>query len=200
MYFMIDPDLLQLEKMMVLIPRFTPPGSGLLVRITEEAPENAGHDWLMRETMRYIHDQSFLRRFEEYQTERMDNAMQYRGTRHRTFFERELQKRKNPSAAMLCALYLLTADCQLWMRMRMYVYGAGVRFHEVKLRGLSPDAYTLYMTAKDLYCGTKHITIRDLADKDIVSARLFELICEAMTIRRYGVAACDAGEKTGGIQ
>lgn len=39
MYFMIDPDLLRLEKMMVLIPRFTPPGSGLLVRITEKAPK-----------------------------------------------------------------------------------------------------------------------------------------------------------------
>ncbi len=27
LYFMIDPDLLRLEKMMVLIPRFTPPGA-----------------------------------------------------------------------------------------------------------------------------------------------------------------------------
>lgn len=54
MYFMLDPDLLCLEKMMALIPRFTPPGSGLRIRITEEVPENAGHGRLMRETMRYI--------------------------------------------------------------------------------------------------------------------------------------------------
>ena len=54
MYFMIDPDLLRLEKMMVLIPRFTPPGSGLLVRITEKAPKEESHGRLMRETMRYF--------------------------------------------------------------------------------------------------------------------------------------------------
>ena len=99
---------------------------------------------------------------------------------------------------MLCTLYLLTADCRLWMRMRMwmYVHETGIQFQNVKIGRLSPDAYTLYMTAKDLYCGTKHITIRDLADRDIVSEQLFGLVCEAMTIRRYGLAACDSRTKT----
>lgn len=192
MYFMIDPDLLCLEKMMVLIPRFTPPGSGLRIHITEEVPENAGHGRLMKETMRYIRNLDFLRRFDECQNERKNDAMQYRGNRHRTLFKRELQKRKNPTAAMLCALYLLTADCRLWAHVRSHVHAAGIQFQGVKLGELSPDAYTLFMTAKDLYCGTKHITIRDLADKNIVSAQMFELVCEAMTIRRYGTAAFKA--------
>ena len=195
MYFMINPDLLQLEKMMVLIPHFTPTTSGLQVHSMEEAPKNAEHDQLMRETMRYIHNLDFLRRFDECQKERKNNTVQYRGNRHRTIFQIELQKRKNPTAAMLCALYLLTADCRVWRRVRMYIHGTGIQFQGVRLGELSPDAYTLYMTAKDLYCGTKHITIRDLADKDVVSAQLFELVCEAMTIRRYGLAACDTGIK-----
>lgn len=196
MYFMLDPDLLCLEKMMVLIPRFSPPGSGLLVHTAEDVPDGAGHDQLMRETMRYIRNIDFLRRFYEYQAERKNDAMQYRGKRHQSFFEKELQKRKHPAAAMLCALYLLTADCRLWMRIRLHVHETGIQFQNVKIGGLSPDAYTLYMTAKDLYCGTKHITIRDLADRDIVSDQLFGLVCEAMTIRRYGLPVCDSETKT----
>lgn len=51
----------------------------------------------------------------------------------------------------------------------------------MQLGSISADAYTLYVVAKDLYCGTKHITIRDLADKEIVSSQLFGMVCEAMT-------------------
>lgn len=195
MYFMIDPDLLRLEKMMVLIPRFTPPGSGLLVRITEKAPKEESHGRLMRETMRYIHNPDFLGRFSEYQKERKNGGMTYRGERHKEIFEREVRKRKNPTAAMLCALYLLTADCRLWSRVRPYIHTTGIQFQGVQLGRISADAYTLYMVAKDLYCGTKHITIRDLADKEIVSSQLFGMVCEAMTLRRYGLAVCDAGIK-----
>ena len=52
------------------------------------------------------------------------------------------------------------------------------------------------MTAKDLCCGTKHITIRDLADKEIVSPQMFGILCEAMTLRRYGLAALLADGRT----
>ena len=95
---------------------------------------------------------------------------------------------------MLCGLYLLTADCRLWSQVRKNVHAAGIRFQDVKLGGISPEAYALFMTAKDLYCGTKHITIRDLADTKLVSPQLFGILCEAMTIRRYGAAACIAAD------
>ena len=42
--------------------------------------------------------------------------------------------------------------------------------------------------------------VRGLADKDIVSAQLFKLVCEAMTIRRYGLAACNAEVESEGRQ
>ena len=54
MYFMIDPDLLRLEKMMTQIPHFPPPSSGLLIHISEETPASTSHNKLMRDTMRYI--------------------------------------------------------------------------------------------------------------------------------------------------
>ena len=115
--------------------------------------------------------------------------MNYRGQRHQALFQKELQKRENPTAAMLCALYLLTADCRLWARTRQNVHAAHIQFQGIRLADRSPEAYTLFMTAKDLYCGSKHITVRDLADKEIVSPQLFGILCEAMTLRRYGLAA-----------
>lgn len=140
---MLDPELLLLEKMMVLIPRFASPGSGLLVRLTEKVPENTTHDQLIRETMRYIRDPAFLSRFNEYERERRTGCMTFRGVRHKEMFEREVRKRKNPTAAMLCVLYLLTADCRLWAHVRSHVHAAGIQFQNVKIGGLSPDAYTL---------------------------------------------------------
>lgn len=95
LYFMMDPELFRLEKMMVLIPRFTSPGSCLLVHAVKEAPEDAEHDRLMRETMQYIRHLDFLRRFDQYQDERKNDTMQYREIRYRAFFEKELQKRKS---------------------------------------------------------------------------------------------------------
>ena len=196
MYFMIDPDLLRLEKMMTQIPHFPPPSSGLLIHISEETPASTSHNKLMRDTMRYIRNPEFLQRFQEYRQERESSAVTYRGMHHKELFEREVRKRKNPAADLLCVLYLLTADCRLWRRVQPYAHRTGVQFQGVRLGDISPDAYTLYMTAKDLYCGTKHITIRDLADRELVSTQLFELVCEAMTIRRYGLAACDSRTKT----
>ena len=43
--------------------------------------------------------------------------------------------------------------------------------------------------AKDLTLGTKHITVSDLSDADLVPPMLFRTICNAMAIRRFGLAA-----------
>lgn len=194
MYFSIEPERIRLERMMTLIPHFSPRTSGLIVPISEGAPAGANHRMLMQDTMRYIRSPDFRKRFQDYQSKKESAVMTYRGIRHKTQFEKELQRRKNPTAAMLCSLYLLTADCRLWSQVRQNVHAAGIRFQNIKLGGISPEAYALFMTAKDLYCGTKHITVRDLADTELVSPQLFGILCEAMTIRRYGQAACIAAD------
>lgn len=75
MYFMIDPDLLRLEKMMTQIPHFPPPSSGLLIHISEETPASTSHNKLMRDTMRYIRNPEFLQRFQEYRQERESSTV-----------------------------------------------------------------------------------------------------------------------------
>lgn len=189
MYFATEPGLLRLERMMTLIPNFPPRFCGVRVYGDEAAPVGTTHVELIRSAMRHVRNPAFRKRLNDYIEERKECAMNYRGMRHRVLFQNELQKRENPSAALLCALYLLTADCRLWSRVRRSVRAKGVQFQGVRLGELSPEAYTLYMTAKDLCCGTKHITVSDLADKEIVSPQMFGILCEAMTIRRYGMAA-----------
>ena len=110
----------------------------------------------------------------------------------------EIQKRENPTVSMLCALYLLTADSRLWSRVRQNAHAKGIQFQGVTLGDITPEAYTLFMVAKDLYCGTKHITVSDLADMNIISSQMFGILCEAMTLRRYGLSALrvlDAGKE-----
>ena len=181
MYFATDPGLLRLERMMTLIPNFPLRFCGVRVYDTEIAPIGVSHNELVWNTMRHVRNLNFRKRLNDYIKERKAYAMNYRGMRHRVLFNNELQKRENPSAALLCALYLLTADCRLWSRVKQSVNARGIQFQGIKLGELSPEAYTLYMTAKDLYCGTKYITVSDLADKEIVSPQMFGILCEAMT-------------------
>ena len=61
-------------------------------------------------------------------------------------------------------------------------------FSSKSIRDIGEFGYTLYCAAKDIYTGSKHLNICDLADKDLIPPQLFELICNAMLIRRYGIA------------
>ena len=49
--------------------------------------------------------------------------------------------------------------------------------------------------AKDLYLGTKHLTIDDLGDAKLIPTELFRLICNAMAVRRYGLRALEIGKE-----
>lgn len=53
--------------------------------------------------------------------------------------------------------------------MRHQVDGNLIRFDRRKLCGLNEYTYPLYCAAKDLYMGTRHLTIRDLADRELIS-------------------------------
>lgn len=190
MYFSTTSELLQMEKMMTLVPRFPPCGCGVIIQMSsDEGRPEANHTRCMEETMRYIRTPAFRVRFDHYVKERKDQEMLYRGVRHKTLFQQEVCKRVNPTAAFLSGLYLLTADSRLWMKARDNVHTSGIQFQGIRLRDASPDAYILFMAAQDLYRGTRHITVGDLADKSLISPKMFGILCEAMMLRRYGTAA-----------
>ena len=101
-------------------------------------------------------------------------------------FNRAIRKLNEKDFALMSAVYLLTADQRLWTQIRSFVERNEIKFNSFKPRDCTEAGYTLLCRAKDLYLGTKHITISDLADTELVAPRMFALICNAMAIRRFG--------------
>ena len=44
----------------------------------------------------------------------------------------------------------------------------------------------LFCVAKDLYLGTRQVTISDITNKHLVDSKLYEILCNGMAIRRFG--------------
>ena len=156
-----------------------------------------GYAEFMKHALAPVTHRIFQSRLTEYIKESEDHPMTYRGNAHKEMFSAAIEKSLTSDSAMLSALYLLTADKYLWSKVRRCVRSADIDFSAVRLGDVSPDAYTLYMTARDLYEGTKHITVSDIADRNIVSHKMFGVLVNAMTIRRYGMKAMQIISKGG---
>ena len=151
---------------------------------------------VMTETMRNIHNPAFLERHHQFITESEKRSMDFRNEKHRLVFDRAIRKLNKKDFALMSAVYLLTADQRLWTQIRNSVERNEIKFSGFKPRDSTEAGYTLLCCAKDLYLGTKHITISDLADTELVAPRMFALICNAMAIRRFGLGAIQYKEKT----
>lgn len=135
---------------------------------------------------------AFQRRITEHMKEREVNDMDFRNEKHRSVFTEAIRKLNKKDYALMSAVYLLTAEHTLWRTVKRSIGDNTVRFHEIKLQNSTENGYTLFCSAKDLYLGTKHITVKDLADTELISPKLFVLICNAMAIRRFGLGAIAA--------
>lgn len=91
-------------------------------------------------------------------------------------------------AAMCAAIYLLCADTFLWGKSVMAVKPDLIDFPAIQIHGVDLNGYVLFHTAKDLYKGTRHISLSELTDPELVSDWAFQLIVKAFLIRRYGTA------------
>ena len=150
---------------------------------------------VMAETMRDIHNGAFRRRLNQFIKEREELHMNFRNEKHRLAFVEAIRKLDKKNFALMSALYLLTAEHKLWMQIRNYVERNEIKFERFKPKDSTENGYTLLCCAKDLYLGTKHITISDLADTELIAPRMFALICNAMAIRRFGLKAIEPAEK-----
>lgn len=110
--------------------------------------------------------------------------------RHRQRFGNRWRERiPVPDEAAWCAaLYLLTADTFLWGKAEAAVKPDMIDFTMIHVHGVDLDGYVLFHTAKDLYKGTRHISLSELTDPELVSDGAFRLIVTAFLIRRYGPA------------
>lgn len=138
---------------------------------------------------------AFQKRVYQLIREREMNPMDYRNEKHQAAFEKAIEKLNKKDFRLMSAVYLLSADFALWKTARHHISQNEIAFENIKLQNSSENAYTLFCCAKDLYLGTKHITVKDLADTDLISPRIFVLICNAMAIRRFGLGAIQYNER-----
>ncbi len=115
--------------------------------------------------------------------------MEYRNEKHRIVFSEAIKRLNQKDKALMAALYLLTAEHKLWTRIRKFVERDEIQFHSFKPKDSTESGYTLLCAAKDLYLGTKNLTVSDLADPELIAPKTFTLICNAMAIKRLGLSA-----------
>lgn len=144
-----------------------------------ETPQHRELERLMKMPPKYIKERK----------ERKETSMNYRNEIHQSTFTKAAENAKRTDNALMAALYLLTADTRLWPAAKDIVERDRIHLDRFHPKGCSPNEYTLLCAAKDLYLGTNHMTLIDLADSELVPPKLFALICNAMAIRRYGVMA-----------
>lgn len=115
----------------------------------------------------------------------------YRDVRHKEaiklLWQREIFCEYQMPAAFAAAVYLLTADPELWKKAEPAVETCRIHYHTVNLRGIDIEGYVLYLGAKSLYLGRQYISVTELCDPEIISDEIYRLIMTACTIRRYGL-------------
>ena len=94
------------------------------------------------------------------------------------------------------ALFLLTADEELWQRVLWHFDSSGFDFPAIRLSGIHPELYSIYQAAKTISVGGDNIVIEDLAFSELVSDRAFRLILGALLLCRYGEAVLNLERKT----
>ncbi len=124
-----------------------------------------------------------------------ETPMDYRNEKHRVVFAEAINRLNRKNKALMAALYLLTADHRLWQAAKPFTKQNEINMNAVRVRDCDENVYTLLCAAKDLYLGTKHLMVSDLADAELIPPKTFALICNAMAIRRFGLGAIQFKEE-----
>ena len=84
------------------------------------------------------------------------------------------------------AVYLLTADRDLYRRCSKCFMKSGICFGNIRIQGISSFGYTLYSYAKLLYSGRTNLPIDELTDAETILDEAFTLIVNAALIAKFG--------------
>ena len=114
--------------------------------------------------------------------------MIYRDERHQHTFEKEAAMRPDTvSRALLAALYLLTADRNLWNQVKDHISLRRVYVEDMRPKNLTGTSYVYFAAAKDILTGTRNIQLMEIADPALLSMKSYMILCTALAIRAYGV-------------
>lgn len=91
------------------------------------------------------------------------------------------------------AVFLLSADEELWDKVHRQVLDTGIYFDRIRLGGVTLNQYILFHAAKDVYNGTKHIRLSELTDRELIPDEVLRLIVNAFVIEKSHVIAYSHG-------
>ena len=116
------------------------------------------------------------------------HAMIYRDERHQHTFEKEAVMRpESISRALLAALYLLTADRNLWNQVRDQISLRRMYVEDMRPKNLTGTSYVYFAAAKDILSGTRNIQLMEITDPALLSMKSYMILCTALAIRAFGV-------------
>lgn len=127
--------------------------------------------------------------------------MKFRNEQHHSTFLKETKKQSLKNYRIISAFYLLTADEKLWDTAKGSVGKDDIVFEDIHLKNGSENACALYCAGKDLYNGSRHLAIDDMADGGLIKNKVFSLIYNAILLKRNGLATvnwveiCGCGEE-----
>ena len=84
------------------------------------------------------------------------------------------------------AVYLLTADEDLYKRCSQCFLRSSINFKNVRIQGIGTFGYTLLSYAKKLYGGRNDLPMGELLDEEIIPQEEFTLIVNAMMLNQHG--------------
>ena len=109
---------------------------------------------------------------------------------------REGFRRKRDTPAYFAAMYLLTANDDLFLRSANCFCRHGIEFDYGTLKDISPHCYTLFSAAQDIYAEGSGVALADLANSEVVDTLAFSLIVNALLVARYGPAVLEIKERS----
>ena len=106
--------------------------------------------------------------------------------------------KKRNTFAYYSALFLISSDEEMIIRMVDCFSKRGINFSNAKLKDISPERYAIYKIAKSLYTDSAEVGVDELADPELVNTETFHLVINAMLIYRYGLSALSLKCEDGG--
>ncbi len=149
--------------------------------VLETFPGDAHLDARLHTVIQRFHGSMFLTAGHR---QRMETAKRYTG-----------HLRSRDKSAYFAALYLLTANPNLFGHAEKCFQRQGIEFDYAVLKNITPHNYTLFSAAKDIYADADGVSLADLANGEIVDTLAFSLIVNALLIVRYGPAVLEIRER-----
>lgn len=128
-------------------------------------------------------------RLQDYMEERYMKKIQFASDAHKKRFESQLNRINKKNKPLVAAVYLLAIDNKVWSQCWQNIQYNSVRIAEKKLRYSGRYGYLYFCAARDLFFGTKTVTLGELTDRDIVEEKTFALVMNAIAIKQYGINA-----------